>query len=161
MPHTREFLDLADPTLILFTTILEVTESGSIIRFMGTALVELWGSDHTNTIFGAGLPEPAIDTLRANCDFIATHPCGMAELAEFTNPSGRPFFMESIMLPLAVDEGRPLRLCSFSHSLDEVDAYEDKGSKYRTKRRVGWMDVGSGVPLSGPLETNLGAGSVG
>ena len=158
--HTREFLDRADPALIPYVTILEVTKSGPIMRFMGTALVELWGRDQTNTIFGAGLPEPAIEAVRANCDFIATHPCGMVEVAEFATPGGRPFLMESIMLPLFVDEGRPPRLCSYCHPLDEVDTFEDKGPTYKTKQRVSWIDLGFGVPLEVPLGTNLTADSV-
>ncbi len=160
LPHTRDFVDRPDPALIPFVVILDVTERGPVFRFMGTALVELWGRDQTNTIFGAGLPEPAIQAMRGNCEGIAMHPCGMIEVAEFISPSGRSFQMESIMLPLAVDDGRPPRLCSFCQPLDDVDEFEDKGSRYKTKQRVSWIDLGFGIPPGLPRDTNLSADSV-
>jgi len=61
--------------------ILEIVEQGSLIRFMGTSLVEIWGSDPTNTIFNARLPKSARRSMAANVSAIVGQPCGMFDVA--------------------------------------------------------------------------------
>lgn len=155
IPHTVDFLDRSDPVLIPQAMILEITENGTIFRFVGTSLVELWGVDQTNTVFGAGLPDKVRHALTQNCNTVVTQPCGMVEVAEFVTRSGRPFHMESLLLPLAVDLGRPPRICSFSHVLDEIEEHEDKDPRYRSKRQDRWLDVGCGVPDTPPIDASL------
>ena len=57
MPHTTDFLHNPDPALISFVHIMEMTEQGQLVRFMGTGLVDLWGEDRTNQVLGMDLPE--------------------------------------------------------------------------------------------------------
>lgn len=150
IPHTRTFLDHPAPAMMPRVFILELAEEGSVIRFMGTALVELWGGDYTNKIFGADSSEQATISLRTNSRYVVEQPCGLTEISEFTARSGLLFQMEAVLLPLAVDSDRPARFCSFSQLIDPPDDFEDGVAKYKTKKNATWIDVGFGVPDTEP-----------
>lgn len=150
MPHSRDFLTDPDPSLISSVYILEVTPQGPLIRFMGTGLVEIRGQDLTGKIFGAGLPEEAFAGLKRNCISVAEHPCGFSEVAEFSTSIGRFMRMETVMLPLAVDEGRASRLCTFSQILETSGEDDLADMQFKSGKRVGWVDIGAGVPDGDP-----------
>ncbi|GEM_PF-1206345 len=150
IPHTRAFLDQHAPRLMPNAFILELTEEGPVIRFMGTALVELWGGDYTNKVFGGDLSEQATISLRANSRHVVEQPCGMVEVSEFVARSGLSFQMEAVLLPLTVDLDRPPRFCSFSQLIDPLDGHQDGVAKYKNKQKANWIDVGFGVPDTAP-----------
>lgn len=149
-PHTRDFLTNPDPSLISNVYVLEVTELGPLIRFMGTGLVELRGKDMTNTIFGAGLPQEQLDGLVRNCASVTGHPCGLAEVAEFSTSTGRSMRMETVMLPLMVDDGRASRLCTFSQVLESPRDEDLAELRFKSGKKVIWIDIGAGVPANTP-----------
>lgn len=150
MPHTSEFLNKHVPQLISSAYILELTDDGPLIRFMGTALVDLIGKDLTNTIFGARLSPELLEGVMSNCHAVISHPCGLNEITEFASAVGRPLKLETVMLPLAVDAGRLPRLCSFSH-LIEAPAEKDRSDlRFQSNRRYVWFDIGAGVPSTSP-----------
>lgn len=149
-PHSRDFLTDPDPSLISNVYILEVTDQGPLIRFMGTGLVEIRGQDLTDKIFGAGLPEDAVAGLKRNCVAVAGHPCGFSEIAEFSTSTGRFMRMETVMLPLAVDEGRANRLCTFSQIIETSGEDDLADMRFKAGKRVGWIDIGAGVPEMDP-----------
>lgn len=151
IPHTRAFLDQPAPRLMPSVFILELTEEGAVIRFMGTALVELWGGDYTNKVFGGDLPEQATASLRANSKNVVEQPCGLVEISEFATRSGLTFQMEAVLLPLAVEPDRPSRFCSFSQLIDPSDDPGGDVSHYKTKQKATWIDVGFGVPGIEPI----------
>jgi hypothetical protein len=149
-PHTRDFLTTPDPALISRVLILEVNDDFLLVRFMGTNLVSLMGVDVTNKEFGAGLPDSVRATFLFNCHAVIGQPCGLHEVTEFVSATGRPFRMETLMLPLAVDEGKPPRICSFSAILEEVETEEKDRLRFHAKRDAAWFDIGSGVPDGSP-----------
>lgn len=150
IPHSRTFLDRADPKLISNVFIIEIAEQGQVIRFMGTALVEMWGNDSTNKVFGADYSEQAMDSLQSNTKAVAEHPCGLVEVSEFVTRSGLSFQMETVLLPLGVDEGRPPRICSFSQLLTPLTDSREEVARYREKQQARWIDIGRGLPNSEP-----------
>lgn len=155
VPHTRAFLNNPDPKTIPSVLILEVTETGLLIRFMGTAVVERWGRDDTNTLFGgAGFPENVVEAMLENCRALVEHPCGVVEVAAFSTRVGLPFHMETVMLPLAVDAGKPPRICSFSQMLDHVKDDGEAEHSFKGKRSMAWIDIGFGTPSPAPRVVN-------
>lgn len=135
--------------------ILEVIDAGLLIRFMGTAVVERWGKDHTNTLFGEkGLADDVMESVMENCRKLLVHPCGIVEEAAFTARSGLPFRMETVMLPLAVDADKPPRICSFSQVLDHVKEDGESVPRFKAKRSMSWIDIGFGLPSPGPRVVN-------
>lgn len=154
VPHTSEFLNQHDPQLISSVYILEITDGGPLIRFMGTELVDLIGKDLTNTIFGDRLSPDLLAGVTANCEAVVSHPCGLNEITEFASAVGRPLKLETVMLPLEVDAGRPPRLCSFSH-LIEAPAEDDRSDlRFQANRRYAWFDIGAGVPSELPTTSS-------
>ena len=154
IPHSRTFLNQPDPISIPSVFILEVTEAGLLIRFMGTALVERWGRDQTNKIFAGAFSEQVLKAMILNCRTLVDNPCGVVEEAMFSTRAGRPFLMETIMLPLDVDVGRPPRLCSFSQMLDIVEDEDNPRPSFKGKRSMTWMDIGACVPAQNPVVIN-------
>lgn len=129
---------------------MELSEDGPLIRFMGTALVTLRGRDLTGQLFAEGLPPTIQDTLRDNCSNVAGHPCGLLELAEFKSATGRPSQMETVMLPLAVDEGRMTRVCSFSAILEDLHSEDRDDPRFHGRKQSSWIDIGAGFPDTRP-----------
>ena len=150
MPHTSDFLHDPDPALISFAHIMEITDRGQLVRFMGTGLVDLWGEDRTNQIFGTALPKEVKGELDRRSKTLATHPCGLIEVSEFSSPTGRPFEMETVVLPLSVDSGKPLRYCSFSKVIEPLERDEGYEARYKSTHHQTWIDIGNGVPTVGP-----------
>lgn len=151
IPHTRDFLRAPEPELIPNVYILELSDDGPLIRFMGTALVALRGRDLTGKLFTDGLPDSFRKVLVHNCAMVAQQPCGLLELAEFKSSTGRPFRMESIMLPLAVDKGRMPRVCSFSALLEELSHEDRDDPRFNGRKQSDWFDIGAGCPASRPI----------
>ena len=155
VPHTRAFLNNPDPKTIPSVLILEAIEAGLLVRFMGTAAVERWGRDDTNTLFGgAGFPEDVVSAMLENCQVLVNQPCGAVEVAAFTTRTGLQFYMETVMLPLAVDAGKPPRICSFSQILDPVKEDGETEHKFKGKRSMAWIDIGFGTPSPAPRVVN-------
>lgn len=155
MPHTRDFLTNPDPALISQVYILEVTEQGPLIRFMGTGLVDLRGVDLTGKIFGEGLPDEALRGLSRNCRTVVGHPCGLSEVAEFSNAVGRIMRMETVMLPLAVDGGRAERLCTFSYILETSGDDDLAEMRFQAGNALSWIDIGAGLPEALPATDGM------
>ena len=150
MPHTTDFLHNPDPGLISFVHIMELVEDGQLVRFMGTGLVDLWGEDRTNQILGAASPEELKKDFDYRVNRVVSHPCGLVEISEFSSPSGRPFDMETVVLPLDVDEGRPARYCSFSKIIEPLQREDSLEARYKQTHHQTWLDIGQGVPTTGP-----------
>jgi len=146
LPHSRDFLGAPEPALIPHVYIMELSDDGPLIRFMGTALVTLHGRDLTGQLFAEGLPTTIRDPLTHNCSNVAAHPCGLLELAEFKSATGRPFQMETVMLPLAVDEGRMSRVCTFSSILEDLHNEDRDSISFQGRQEPGWFDIGAGCP---------------
>ncbi|MEQ8509200.1 MAG: PAS domain-containing protein [Rhodospirillaceae bacterium] len=155
IPHTRSFLNNPEPKFIPSVLILEVTEAGLLIRFMGTSVVERWGRDQTNTLFGsAGFPQSVVEAMLENCRALVDQPCGVVEVAAFSTRVGLPFRMETVMVPLGVDAGRPPRICSFSQMLDHVKEGDKQEPRFKGKRSMSWIDIGFGTPSPAPRVVN-------
>lgn len=150
MPHTSDFLNNPDINLIPFVEIVELTDEGQLVRFMGTGLVELWGADRTNQIFGDALPPDMKQGLDERSRTLVEHPCALVVLADFISPTGRPFAMETVLLPLAVDDGKAPRLCSFSKVLDPLEREKGLEARFKATRHQTWLDIGCGVPSFSP-----------
>lgn len=54
---------------------------------------------------------------------------------------------EMVLLPLAVDDGKPPRCVAFRDSLSELD-HRDRKISFPWPSKLTWIDLGAGVPLS-------------
>lgn len=144
-PHGRAFLDHAPFPLMPYVFIHELKPEGLLIRFMGTGLVQRWRHDLTGQVFGATLDRAARDSVVATAQRVAEHPCGLWQLGQFTTIAGRAMSFEALLLPLAVDPGKPARIVTFSQLIGEVRENEPV-DRFASAGRRHWLDVGAGVP---------------
>ncbi len=135
--------------------ILELSGDGPLIRFMGTALVTLRGRDLKGQLFTDGQPDATRASLIRNCSQVSARPCGLRELAEFNSATGRAFRMETIMLPLAVDDGRMPRVCSFSTILEDLHSEDRDSPRFRGRHESTWFDIGAGCPPDPPFYIDM------
>jgi len=153
IPHYRTAFEKLPPNIIPFIMVFErATEDNFVIRFMGTACVELWGRDLTGHNGLAVVPPARLVAARRNMQSVLDHPCGVRHVGLFTMPSGRQIEVENVILPTANDPGRPLRILSFSQEHGPVGYTDTTQSKIEGLDR-GWIDVGFGVPRYSPANT--------
>lgn len=88
--------------------------------------------------------------MTANIKSIIGQPCGMVEVAEFVTTTGRSFQIESLMLPLAVDQRRSPRLCTISVMMYPFDDPDDAYPRFKSNRQAEWIGIDFGVPQANP-----------
>jgi len=54
------------------------------------------------------------------------------------------------MLPLKVDDGRAARLCTFSQVLESPGDEDIAELRFKSGKKVMWIDIGAGVPVVTP-----------
>lgn len=145
IPHSTDYLDHAPAALMPAMFIQEVLDEGLMVRFMGTELVSRWRRDDTGKIFGAHLSaQDRARTVRAG-KIVTEHPCGMVQHGVMKTTAERTAIFEAILLPLAVEAGRPKRMVVFS-ILNDPLARDEHGKQFSAPGEREWFDIGAGLP---------------
>lgn len=144
MPHTRAFVDRVTP-LITEALILELAESGALVRFMGGDLAARWQQDFTGACLEGFLSPDEQDRFRGHTGTVCRHPVGLWARGEVPTSRGRQVEYEMLVLPLAVDSGRPLRCVVYRGNRAVLDFRESKIG-FMWPAEVSWIDIGAGLP---------------
>lgn len=152
VPHYREAFQQLPTELLPRVTILEEAfKDDYIIRFMGTARAEMWGTDLTGhsalTMMSSALAQAA----RHNMEKMLGHPCGMCHVSHYVTPSGREVSVENITIPVGNDPGLPRRLINFVEEISTLGYSEPAGEVRGNAERV-WLDIGAGLPKRPPAK---------
>jgi hypothetical protein len=145
VPHYRDLFDGLASKLIPQLVILERASDGYVVRFVGTSVVELWGSDHTDDNISLILPEGFLKGLAPLLDLARAHPCGVSSLANVETGRGRSIQLDILILPIANDPGRPGRVAIFTGMVPARDGDALLAKTVERAKRE-WIDIGSGTP---------------
>ena len=152
VPHYRDAFQQLPPDLLPWIAIVEEAPKGEyVIRFMGTARVEMWGRDLTGTNALAIMAPAIVQATRRNMEVILTHPCGLHHVSHYATPSGREAYMENITVPAGNDPGAPRRLLNFVAEVSTITYGEPAGEVRSVSART-WLDIGGGIPQKPPAK---------
>lgn len=146
IPHTRTFADRVTP-LICESMILELVAEGTLVRFMGGDLAARWHQDLTGAYLEQFLPPHEQARCRRHVETVCHYPVGLYARDEIPTSRGRHIEYEMIVLPLAVDSGKPPR-CVMHRSNNKVLEFRETKSGSRWPATVTWIDIGRGIPAS-------------
>lgn len=151
-PHYRVAFQQLSNVIIPRLVILEAAPGDKyIIRFMGTARAEMWGSDLTGTDTLLLMPPAIAAAAKRNLALMLKHPCGMHNVTDHVTAAGREVETETVTVPVANDPGAPQRLLNFSEEISTL-AYGDPAGQVRNVAQRQWLDVGAGVPAKPPVK---------
>lgn len=145
LPHYRDLFEGVPSALIPRMVILERAKDGYIVRFVGTGVVELWGSDHTGDNLTQVMPSAFLKGLSPLLDLARSYPCGVSSLANVETGRGIFVQLDVVVLPVANDPERPGRVVIFSSMLPRRNGDPLLTTTVRRANRV-WIDLGCGVP---------------
>ncbi|MGE3335880.1 MAG: PAS domain-containing protein [Rhodospirillaceae bacterium] len=144
IPHTRAFLDSATP-LMRGALILEVMPEGTLVRLMGSTLVARWQDDFTGAHLETRIALENRSRFRRDVECVCRHPAGARAIGETRTELRRTVDYEMVLLPIAVDDGKPPRCVAFRINLDELD-YRDRKVEFPWPPKLTWIDIGAGEP---------------
>ena len=144
-PHYRDLFDGLASKLIPRLVILERASDGYLVRFVGTSVVELWGSDHTDDNISQVLSEGFLKGLAPLLDLVRAHPCGVSSLANVETGRGRHVQLDILILPVANDPERPGRVAIFTSMVPARDGDALMTETVKRAERE-WIDLGFGTP---------------
>lgn len=152
LPHYRHaFQQLAAELLPWMAIVEEVTRGEYVIRFLGTARVEMWGQDLTGTNPFSLMSPGLVLAARRNMEVVLAHPCGMVHMAHYAVPSGREVHMENVTVPVGNDPGLPRRLVNYVTEI-ATTGYSESTGEVRSVSHRAWLDIGAGVPKKAPAK---------
>ncbi len=151
LPH--EFL----PQALIFEQVFAPAADGGkddakkldlyMVRFMGTRVAEYWNRDITgHDIFALMAPKVAAAG-RRNMAAVLGHPCGLITVGVFTIASRDELAIETVIVPVANDPGRPARILGFAQHLTAPFPVDDDRHDVAERR---WLDLGAGIPPRKP-----------
>lgn len=150
LPHTRTYFD--HPTnLIRRTFIFELLPEGTLARLMGTELVARWQQNVTGEYLESHMAHSDSQRFRRDLEMVCAHPVGASGVGEARTSTNRPLGFEALVLPLAVDAGKPPRCVLYRECHGELDFHERKVGFYWPQKRE-WIDLGAGVPAGKPFK---------
>lgn len=125
--------------------ILEVMPEGTLVRLMGSTLVSRWQDDFTGAHLETRIAVEDRARFRRDVECVCRHPAGAQATGEVFTEMRRALDYEMILLPLAVDEGKPPRCLAFRDNLGELD-YRDRKVGFSWPSTLSWIDLGAGLP---------------
>ena len=148
VPHTRTYFDHPTP-LIRSTLIFELLSEGTLVRLMGTELVARWQQNVTGDYLESHMAQSDASRFRTDLKTVCAHPAGVCGIGEAKTSTNRPLGFEAVVLPLAVDAGKPPRCVVYRECHGKLDFHEHKVGFYWPQKRD-WIDVGAGMPAAKP-----------
>ena len=150
LPEWRDLVAAPDPALMPKLAMHEVHGPDTlIVRYFGTALVELWGSDFTNQDIGKAFQHSKAykQALRV-IHIAATHPCGGMTIGLWTTVKGTSYLRRQTYLPIEPGQNDCPRVISYAdHEQHVIDMVEQIGVS--DLKQVEWIDIGWGMPDPG------------
>lgn len=148
LPHTRTYFDHPTP-LMRCSFIFELVPEGSLVRLMGTELVARWQQNVTGEYLESHMVPSDAKRLSSDLKTVCAHPVGATGVGEAKTSTNRPLGFEAVILPLAVDAGKPPRCVVYRECHGELDFHERKVGFYWPQNRA-WIDLGAGMPAEMP-----------
>ncbi len=146
VPHYRAWDPVCVPAQMPWCTIIERGgETGFQLRFAGTAVCAFYEEEITGQPIGKRLDARARAFYFSRLDETLSRPCGAFLLTQARSETGRDCLFETLVLPLADDNGVGVRLLMHRAIIERV-AYGDASSKFSIPDRLEWIDLGAGVP---------------
>ena len=149
MPRLSDWLDHAVPHLQPFVAISDIISPTRLkIRYFGTGLVEVMGSDRT----GSEAEEVYITSAKPLISRVAweavTRPCGYMCLRTAQTATRREVGVNSIALPLANPTSPVPAVVSYNYISKRDYALSDESAAERVHdvKLTHWIDIGAGVP---------------
>lgn len=137
-------MDSATP-LMCGALILEVMPEGTLVRLMGSTLVSRWQDDFTGTHLENHISLEDRSRFRRDVECACRHPAGARAIGETRTELRRTVDYEMVLLPIAVDDGKPPRCVAFRTNLGELD-FRDRKVGFTWPPKLTWIDIGAGVP---------------
>jgi hypothetical protein len=140
IPKASDFLDKAPLNLMKNAFILEERARQHIIRFMGTALTATWDNDLTDRDFLDLFAASDRVAVRNLLDDERLREAGVScELSAATR-KGDAFSLYTLILPLAVNEGKPMRRAIY---IDVVGTFSKNPiQQLRLTSQPEWVQIG-------------------
>ena len=126
----------------------ERVASDLTIRFMGSELVAIWGSDMTGLSASAAAGPDFAQDLISRSDHMLSQPCGSLEYVWSTTASSKRILTEGVYLPLAVKDGRPKRIAGHIAFIEKPQQDFDNPTRIDIPHKTEWIDLGFGVPAN-------------
>lgn len=145
-----DFLNTPHPKFTPHLYITEASDSGMIIRHVGTKLAEAYGRNKIGEVLGQDQPANFRVAINTNSRMAISTPCGLYGHLVFETQLGSTFDVETLALPLSAAIGQPDRLVTYTYTPHEKPA-GDTFRRYVKFPSTEWVDVGAGVPPMNPL----------
>lgn len=149
MPTTERFLDDCSPAFAGVIYILEITDTGPVVRLQGTQLEQAWSRDLTGQDFFPGRSARFKACAGANMRKVLEHPCGHLVRSTYATSKGRKITSDWIQLPLAVRPGRAPRIVGAVFQ-PATHNFAETAIHHFELHRLAWLDAGCGVPAEPP-----------
>lgn len=143
IPHTKTFFDFTTP-LIRSVLILEILPSLTLVRLMGNSLVARWQEDFTSSFLESHIASANQTRFRSDLECVCRHLAGARAAGEIRTEMHRTMHYEMVLLPLAVDDGKPPRCVVFCDNLGDLD-YRDRYMEFPWPPKLTWIDIGAGA----------------
>ncbi len=91
------------------------------MRLMGSTLVARWQDDFTGAHLETRIAPENRSRFRRDVECVCRHPAGARAIGETRTELRRAVDYEMVLLPIAVDDGKPPRCVAFRINFDELD----------------------------------------
>jgi len=149
LPSQRDFDPVEIRHLLHHVILHDVTvENQSLLRIVGSALVERFGFNPTGRDYGTLVNPDRRDAAIGALFTAAYHPCGMHVVLEWRYQNGQRQMAEALGFPLIRRDGKGRLLMFVDISLETTGYEKAHGQDVRalgvSERQM--IDIGSGVP---------------
>jgi hypothetical protein len=151
VPTSESFLDTPSPRFAAYVFILEFLDGAPVVRLQGTQLEQTWARDLTGGDFFPGRSQRFRTAGIANMMTVRSHPCGHLARSSYATSKGRKITSDWIFLPVAVQEGRPVRIVGAVFQHGRRGTFSEVGIHHFELHKLGWLDAGWGVPATPPV----------
>ena len=131
--------------------VVELDGLRAVVRLQGTELDRLWGDNLTGKDLHVGFPEAFRVRSVANMRAVTGRPCGYLARNIYATTREREVTADMIQLPLDAGAGRLPRVLCYT-PLPVNDAVDERVGAFVRTTRLGWIDLGAGVPDVLPLD---------
>lgn len=150
VPKKSDFNPAAVKTILSHILIHDLSTQGqSLLRLVGTGIVDRIGFDPTGRNYVEFVSEERRDDAYNELFKVASFPCGMRVILEGRYESGLAHVSETVGYPLASDNGDYHYLVFVDDVLENIEWHQnsDKQLNYHKVNQRDYIDIGFGTPL--------------
>jgi hypothetical protein len=148
------------PAMLPKTYILDLVDSGAVVRFLGTGIVERWGADFTGKNLLKFFAEDVREAAFSNYHTMVKHPCGHINNLDMVNSDGQQVQTGVIQLPLRIGKNSNAGIVgylSLKSRFESNDLIQGAGALHSGC----WLDIGGDIPATSPLSVHSNKGALG